>query len=103
MAKRFLAPLLLIMAANVRADEVRTDAFLADVILARPVGLVATICGSALFVAISPLTALATISPPHDAFELAANKLILAPATFTFDRPVGALYPNMQGQYQRGQ
>lgn len=89
MAKWTLVGLLLIMTSTARADEIRTDAFLVDVILARPTGLVATVCGSALFLALSPLTALATIPPPHDAFEIAANKLILAPADFTFSRRVG--------------
>lgn len=89
MAKWVLAGLLVIAAINVRAEEMRTDAFLVDVILARPAGLMATIFGSALFVAISPLTAFATIPPPHNAFDIAANKLILTPADFTFNRPVG--------------
>lgn len=89
MTKRLLTGLLMFMAISAHADEVRTDAFLVDVILGRPAGLVATVCGSALFVAISPLTALATIPSPHDAFDIAANKLILTPANFTFKRPIG--------------
>jgi len=60
-----------------------------DILIYRPVGLAFTVIGSALFVAISPLTAFANISPPHDAFEKTKDILIMAPASYTFFRPVG--------------
>ena len=62
---------------------------LLDVILYRPVGLVATVIGAGVFIGISPLTALASIPAPHDAFAKTGNILILAPAAYTFIRPLG--------------
>lgn len=60
-----------------------------DVLLFRPLGLVTTIAGSALFVATSPLTALSAIAPPHDAFEQMIDIFIIVPSTYTFYRPLG--------------
>ena len=60
-----------------------------DVVLYRPVGLVATVVGVGVFAGISPLVALASIPKPHDAFQKTAGILILAPAAYTFVRPVG--------------
>jgi hypothetical protein len=62
---------------------------LLDVLLYRPVGLVVTVIGTAMFVGMSPLTALASIPEPHDAFAKTGNILILAPAAYTFVRPIG--------------
>ncbi|MEQ1635778.1 MAG: hypothetical protein ABL903_03740 [Methylococcales bacterium] len=62
---------------------------LLDVLVYRPVGLVATLVGGAVFAGISPLTALASIPAPHDAFNKTFNVLVLAPAAYTFIRPVG--------------
>jgi len=72
-------------------DSPPTGTFLVDVILMRPGGLMLTVVGSALFVGLSPLTALAAVSPPHDAFDIAAELLVLKPANFTFNRPVGEM------------
>ncbi len=60
-----------------------------DIIIYRPVGFAFTVVGAAVFVAISPLTAFANIAPPHDAFEKSKDILIMAPASYTFLRPVG--------------
>lgn len=62
---------------------------LIDILIYRPIGFAATVAGTGLFVAISPLTAFAQIAPPHDAFQKAADVLIFAPGEFTFVRPVG--------------
>jgi len=77
------------------AVDEKTSPLLAvtDVLIYRPVGLVVTIVGSALFVAFSPFTALAQISPPHNAFEQMYSILMVAPAAYTFSRPVGQLSP----------
>lgn len=74
---------------------------LIDIILYRPLGLIATVTGSAVFVGISPLTALAAISPPHDAFEKTADLLIMKPVKYTFDRPLDVYYPDYDGEYRR--
>ena len=60
-----------------------------DVVIIRPLGLVGTIAGAALFVGLSPITALAQISPPHDAFEKIGHALVVTPAEYTFNRPLG--------------
>ena len=60
-----------------------------DLLIFRPVGFVCTVVGTGLFAVMSPLTAFASISPPHDAFEKAADILIMAPARYTFVRPLG--------------
>ncbi len=62
---------------------------LLDVLIYRPVGLVATIVGTAVFVGVSPLTALASIPEPHDAFAKISNILIVFPGAYTFVRPIG--------------
>ena len=60
-----------------------------DVVLYRPAGVVVTALGTAAFAGISPLVALASIPKPHDAFQKTASILVLAPAAYTFLRPVG--------------
>lgn len=60
-----------------------------DVLLYRPLGFVATLAGGAVFVGMSPLTAFATIPAPHDAFDKTFKALVLAPAAYTFVRPLG--------------
>lgn len=62
---------------------------LTDILIYRPLGLAVTAAGAAMFTAISPFTALAHISPPHDAFKKTSDFLILAPWKYTFARPVG--------------
>jgi hypothetical protein len=62
---------------------------LLDVLFYRPVGLAATVIGTGVFIGLSPLTALASIPKPHDAFAKTANILILAPGAYTFIRPLG--------------
>ena len=62
---------------------------LLDILVYRPVGLAVTLVGTGLFVAMSPLTAMAQIPAPHDAFEKTADILIMTPGEYTFTRPVG--------------
>jgi len=61
----------------------------ADVLVYRPLGLAVTAAGIGLFVAMIPLTALASIPEPHDAFKKMARILVEAPAAYTFTRPLG--------------
>ena len=83
---------------------------LADLFLLRPVGVGMTLVGGALLVASSPFTGLASIAPPHDAFQRASNALVVGPAGFTFNRPLGELtyqrsgvYPNLTKPEDRGE
>lgn len=63
-----------------------------DLLLYRPIGLVATIVGTGVFVGLSPLTAFAQISPPHDAFEKTTDIFVVTPFEYTFNRPLGEWY-----------
>ena len=51
-----------------------------DIAILRPASLVVTIAGAALFVGLSPFTALASIPEPHDAFAKSYEVLIHTPA-----------------------
>ncbi len=75
-------------ARELKAEYDPIFAFL-DVVVLRPLGLAGTLVGSAVFVGVSPLTALASIAPPHDAFEKMGYMLVKTPYDFTFVRPVG--------------
>jgi len=72
---------------------------LADLILLRPVGLAMTVGGAGLLVATSPFTGIASIAPPHDAFVRAGNALVVGPAGFTFNRPLGEFSYQRSGVY----
>lgn len=55
----------------------------ADLILVRPLGLVATVCGSVVFLVSSPFSAMG------GNIEEAWDRLVVKPATYTFQRPLG--------------
>ena len=55
-----------------------------DLVLLRPLGLAATVIGTAFFVVSLPFSALGGNTGE------AANKLVVAPAKYTFSRPLGA-------------
>lgn len=58
-------------------------AMAADLVIARPLGLAATLLGTVVFVASLPFQALAgNFSDP-------ARELVVEPASFTFTRPLG--------------
>ncbi len=77
--------------APITSDKARYDPMFVpiDIMIFRPLGLVTTIAGSALFVVFSPFTALSSIAPPHDAFERVGDIFVVLPATYTFMRPIG--------------
>ena len=60
-----------------------------DVLFVRPLGLAGTLAGGALFIGLSPFTALANIPEPHNAFDRVAGVLVGAPYSYTFVRPLG--------------
>lgn len=70
-------------------EEADPGFVLLDVLFYRPLGLVATVIGTGAFIGLSPLTAFASIPEPHDAFLKTSKILILAPAAYTFIRPLG--------------
>ena len=69
-------------------EEIDPGFVILDVLFYRPLGLAATIIGTGVFIGLSPLTAFASIPEPHDAFAKTGKILILAPAAYTFIRPV---------------
>ena len=65
--------------------ETRGLAIIADLLLARPLGLVATVAGSTIFLAGLPFAA------ASGDFAEPARLLIEEPAYFTFTRPLGQI------------
>jgi uncharacterized membrane protein len=65
-------------------NEVSGSSMTADLILVRPLGIVATVLGCAVFVVSLPFSALGGNT------KQASQKLVKEPAAFTFTRPLGA-------------
>lgn len=86
-----LSSALFISTPGFAKESTKVDSYdaLIETAFIRPVSFVGLAVGSALFVGISPLTALASIPAPHNAFELLADILVVKPAKFTFVRPIG--------------
>ncbi|HEA67366.1 MAG TPA: hypothetical protein ENI07_11170 [Desulfobacterales bacterium] len=66
-------------------EDVTAPKMIVDVLVARPLGLIATVLGIALFVISFPFSAAGGNT------EAAYQKLILKPAKYTFERPLGDL------------
>ncbi|MFQ5486459.1 MAG: hypothetical protein ACE5DO_14155 [Desulfobacterales bacterium] len=64
-------------------EDVSAGKMIADVLVARPLGLIATALGIAVFVISLPFSAAGGNT------EAAYQKLILKPAKYTFQRPLG--------------
>lgn len=58
---------------------------LVDAVIARPIGLLATIAGAAAFVVSLPFTL------PSKSVDRAKEALVVTPARYTFKRPIGQL------------
>ena len=69
--------------AIIKDDEISTENMVADALIVRPLGIVATILGAGLFVISLPFSALGKN------VKEAGQKLVVAPAKFTFTRPLG--------------
>ena len=80
---------LALMPASAMADRIRVgkqasaEAMTADIFIARPVGLLALVLGSSMFVVSLPLSGLG------GNVDSAARKLVVDPAEYTFKRPLG--------------
>jgi hypothetical protein len=68
-----------------RTEDVSAETIIADGLLLRPGGLVATVVGTAVFVVTLPF------SIPTKSVDKAAQKLIVDPARYTFVRPLGQI------------
>jgi hypothetical protein len=69
--------------ATIQDEEISTENMVADALIVRPLGIVATILGAGLFVISLPFSALGKN------VKEAGEKLVVAPAKFTFTRPLG--------------
>lgn len=58
-------------------------------LIIRPVAVVASVTGLALFIVASPFSGLASIPEPHDAFKTTWNDFVITPYHFAFRRPFG--------------
>lgn len=92
MRKLFVFVLCAAMVSPGFADnqKVESDGF--DVIIDFPVRMftfLSMVGGFGAFAAVSPLTGLMTIPPPHDAFPKVWDILVCKPAKYTFRRPIG--------------
>ncbi|HUP91416.1 MAG TPA: hypothetical protein VM074_04150 [Solimonas sp.] len=67
-------------------DSPSAGAMAVDLLIIRPVGIVATVAGVGLFILNLPLS-LIQGEPPTEA----ARKLIVEPARYTFQRPLGEM------------
>lgn len=89
-----IAAVLALSANLAQADEYREDAgttptagsMAFDLVVVRPLGVVATVLGVGLFVVNLPLSIIQG-EPPADP----AKRWIVEPARFTFDRPLGQM------------
>jgi len=68
-----------------RLQEPRAETMIIDFLLLRPLGLVGTALGTAVFVVSLPF------SLPTKSADKAAQKLVVDPAKFTFARPLGEI------------
>ena len=66
-----------------RSEDVSAEAIIADGLLLRPGGVIATLLGTVVFVVTLPF------SIPTKSVDKAAQKLIVDPAKYTFVRPLG--------------
>lgn len=71
--------------------------YLTDVGL-RFVGFVGTLVSTALYIGISPFTAISHAVPPHQSFQKLGDIMVVQPAKYTFIRPVGE-YSYAEGRY----
>lgn len=69
--------------AVLQEEEISTENMVADAIIVRPLGVIATILGVGFFIISLPFSALG------GNVKEAGQKLVVAPAKFTFKRPLG--------------
>ncbi len=89
MKKRLIAAFIALTLISTSVPALAEDtayvatAMAADVIVARPVGLVAIVLGTAVFIVALPFAAIS------GSVEPVARTLVAEPSKFTFTRPVG--------------
>ena len=76
---------------EILSEEPTGEGMVADFVFLRPIGIAATVLGTVLFVASLPFTL------PTKSVNQAAKKLVVAPARYTFVRPLGQPLAPAQG------
>ncbi len=76
--------------STTEADDSSSTAkdILSELII-RPVAVVASVTGLAMFIVASPFSGLASIPEPHDAFKATWEDFVVTPYRFAFRRPFG--------------
>ena len=101
--KRFQKPVLMLMAAalfavttltpqsfaGTQSDPPSAEAMAADLLVLKPLGLVTTVLGIALYTVALPLTAWS-----RERMDKAEQRFIIDPAVYTFVRPLGEFNGN---------
>jgi hypothetical protein len=64
-------------------NKITAEAMVADILVVRPLGIVASVVGTAIFIVSLPFSALGGNT------KIACQKLVEDPAKFTFKRPLG--------------
>ncbi len=72
-----------VLAGTADDNEITGTTIVGDVLFARPLGLLATVLGTTVFILSIPF------NPNQDKQKLAVGKLIEEPAAYTFKRPLG--------------
>ena len=70
-------------------DESPTTTDMLSEIIIRPISVVASATGLAIFIGGSPFSGLASIPEPHDTFKITWDDFVVTPYYFTFRRPLG--------------
>jgi len=83
MAAMMIMPLAATAAEYFEAEAPSGGAMMFDLVLVRPVGIVATAVGCVFFIVSSPFSALG------GNIDTASEKLVKDPVAFTFKRPLG--------------
>jgi hypothetical protein len=70
-----------------------------EIVLLRPLGLIGSIAGAAVFIGTAPLSLFASIAPPHDTIHKAFKTLVMGPANATLKRPFAYYHYDPIGEY----
>lgn len=76
------------------SSAITTSDVLSEIII-RPVAVVASATGLAIFILASPFSGLASIPEPHDVFATTWQNFVVTPYHFAFRRPFGDYSVNL--------
>jgi hypothetical protein len=70
-----------------------------EIVVLRPLGLIGSVAGAAVFIGTAPLSLLASIAPPHDVIFKALDVLVIGPANASIKRPFAYYHYDALGEY----